>query len=325
MKSTLVFALISVYGLCIRLLFAMGDGFVQIMSLTFLALTPLIIGYLTVRFTSAKSMGVAFLKPWLTSLIILFITIFLNVEGTICWIIIFPFFAIFAGIGGVIAFVHTQKSENRQNSDENDDILDSHNTFKVSLIFLLPLIFGVVEGDRTQSRRDFTISKTVIISKSPTEVWNSILNVKSIKNEETGQSFATILGFPNHLETTLDTLKIGGKRTAAYEKGLVFEEIITKYEPERLLVLDVNTDPNKIPPTVMDEHIVIGGKHLDILEDIYQLEALPDGTTRVSLSSRFFINTPFNWYASLWAEYLMKDILENELEIIQKSAESEQK
>jgi uncharacterized protein YndB with AHSA1/START domain len=190
----------------------------------------------------------------------------------------------------------------------------------VSLIILLPLVFGFLEGKRTQTKLDFNITQEITIAAPPSKVWNTILNIGEIKQQETNRSFATVLGFPNHLETALDTLAIGGKRLAKYEKGLVFEEIITKYEPEKLLVLDINTDPNKIPPTVMDEHIVIGGKHLDILEDIYTLDALPDGSTRVRLLSRFYINTPFNWYSSLWANYLMNDILKNELQIIEKRA-----
>jgi len=98
-----------------------------------------------------------------------------------------------------------------------------------------------------------------------------------------------------------------------YERGLYFEEIIIEYDEGRKLVFEVNTDPLKIPPTVMDEHILIGGRHLDILEDTYELEELKDGRVKVSLSSRFYINTPFNWYSEWWANYLLSDALEHEL------------
>ena len=326
MKSLLAICLASMYGLCIRLLFASADGLIEIMSITFIFLLPMIIGYLTVTFMPRRkkqSASAAFWMPLLTSLVLLVITIAFSVEGAICWIMIFPIFAIFAGIGGWIAYSRRKGDESfptNSNSDKNDDILDAPNKFQVSLIILLPLVFGFLEGKRTQTKLDFNITQEITIAAPPSKVWKTILNIGEIKQQETNRSFATVLGFPNHLETTLDTLAIGGKRLAKYEKGLVFEEIITKYEPEKLLVLDINTDPNKIPPTVMDEHIVIGGKHLDILEDIYTLDALPNGSTRVRLSSRFFINTPFNWYSSLWANYLMNDILKNELQIIEKRA-----
>ena len=73
----------------------------------------------------------------------------------------------------------------------------------------------------------------------------------------------------------------------------------------------------------MDEHIVIGGKHVDILQDIYKLEKLSDTSCRLTLSSRFYINTPFNWYASIWAKYLMADILQSEINLINERATSQ--
>jgi len=127
---------------------------------------------------------------------------------------------------------------------------------------------------------------------------------------------ANFFGFPQALSTTLDSLAVGGKRLAVYEKGLYFAETITAYTPEKSLVLRIKTDPNNIPPTVMDEHIVIGGKHFDILQDVYQLEALPDGNCRLQLTSHYMLATPFNWYASIWVHYLMADILQGELDLI---------
>jgi hypothetical protein len=321
MKSIFAITLASMYGLCIRLLFVSTNGLMEIMSMAFIGLLPMIIGYLTVILLpsdSVESKSQAFFKPWFTCLALLFITIILNVEGAICWLMVFPIFAIFSGFGGLIAYRIKEKKATKPQDD--DDILDGPSSFQTSIIVILPLVLGLFEGKRTQIRSDFNVQRGIVIAASPSKVWQSLLNIKAIEHHETHLSFSSLIGFPNHLETTLDTLAIGGKRTAKYEKGLVFDEIITQYEPEKRLVLDINTDPSKIPPTGMDEHILIGGEHLDILEDVYTLEALPDGTTRISLSSHFFIRTPFNWYASIWANYLMKDILENELKIIQKRA-----
>ena len=318
MKTLIAVLFASIYGLFMRLLFVPLN---EVMSITFIGLLPMIIGYLTVVLMPRErihSRTSAFFTPWLTCSAILVITLLLDIEGAICWIMIFPVFAIFAGLGGIIAF--KRKKESNHKIDNDDDILDGPNTFRASILVLLPLFLGFIEGEKTQKRIDFKISHEIIISAPVSKVWQSLLNIHTIEHHETNMSFSSLIGFPNHLETRLDTLKIGGKRVATYEKGLIFEEIITKYEPEKLLVLDINTDPTKIPPTVMDEHIVIGGKHLDILEDVYTLQVLPDGKTRLTLSSHFFINTPFNWYSGIWAKYMMRDILENELNIIQKRA-----
>ncbi len=89
------------------------------------------------------------------------------------------------------------------------------------------------------------------------------------------------------------------------------------------MVVSIKTDPAKISKAIMDEHIVIGGKHVQLQEDEYKLEALPNGKTRLSLSSHFTINTPFNWYAGLWSKMLMADILKEELSSLGQTRDSQ--
>jgi hypothetical protein len=203
---------------------------------------------------------------------------------------------------------------------ENYDDWTKPDSLKISVLILLPLFLGALEGERTLIKKEMVITKQIIIPASPAQVWKAIGNINEIAAGEKHFSFTGMMGFPRHTKTTLDSLAVGGKRKAFYEKGLYFDEIISKCEPEKLLTLDIKTDPKNIPPEVMDEHILIGGKHVDILQDNYTLEQLPDGSTRLSLTSHFFINTPLNWYAGIWAGYLMSDILSEELNIIKTRA-----
>lgn len=319
MNTLFAVCLATLYGLLLRLTFGFLGNFMDIMSVSFLILSPLIIGFLTIylipkaKTTSAFS---AFFKPWITSMAILIITILFNIEGSICWIMIYPLFSILAGIGGIIAY-----RIRRQNPGEQPpDILDDPNSFKVSLLLLFPAFVGILEGDRTQSPLDLFISKDVVIQASASEVWHELTHIDTIETNNNKLSFATLMGFPRHLETTLDTLAVGGKRKAIYENGLYFDETIAAFKPEKTLVLDIKTDPNHIPPTVMDEHILIGGKHIDILQDCYTLDEISKNSCRLTLSSRFYINTPFNWYAAIWAKYLMGEILQGELDLIERRA-----
>ena len=319
MFSPIAFA--SIYGLAIRLLYGLLGDIMSIMSMSFFVLGPLAIGFLTVIFLPRKkwvSNSAAFFWPWITCLIILVITILANIEGVICWVMAYPLFAVVSGFGGIIA-----KNVRKQKFVDIDDIENLNKWTKpdkltVSLVLLVPVLFGIGEGERLLNRKDMTITKSVIIHASPANIWKSIATINEIKPTEKHTSLSTIIGFPRHIKTTLDTFAVGGKRKAIYEKGLYFDETISRYEPGKLLVLDIKTDPTKIPPTVMDEHIIIGGKHVDILQDVYTLEQLPDGNCRLSLSSHFFINTAFNWYAGIWANYLMGDILNGELELVKK-------
>lgn len=324
MKTLFAITFATVYGLILRALFGFLQNYMEIMSVAFIILAPVAIGFLTIRLIPAEqttSRTAAFFKPWLTSLAILAITILFNIEGTICWVMIFPLFAILAGFGGILAYsFRKQEAASNKPDDSILDDWDNPHTLKLSLVLLLPVFIGLIEGDRTSLGKELTITEEIIIPATPTAVWSAWAGLHETAPGERQTSLANFMGFPKHVRTTLDTLAVGGKRMAFYEKGLYFEETIAQYEPERLLALDIKTDPHKIPPTVLDEHIVIGGKHIDLLQDVYQSEQLADGTTRLRLSSRFYINTPFNWYAGIWAKYLMADLLEGELELIKRRA-----
>jgi uncharacterized protein YndB with AHSA1/START domain len=326
MKVLFAFGFATLYGLFLRLFFGFFAGFMEVMGLVFLGLVPFVIGFLTITFMPRDkpiSTGAAFLYPWATSLVILVITMLLSIEGAICWMMIFPFFGVAAGIGGIIA---NRMRTPVDNTDEDTDILDQNlwqdkNRLSVSLLMLAPMLLGAIEGDRSTSAAYYTLQKEVIIAAAPAQVWAAMGSIDTVASGEKHTYFTNAMGFPSHLHTTTDRFELGGTRLAVYENGLFFTEKITKIVPEKLLVLQIDVDPNKIPPTVLDEHIVIGGKHLDVLEDTYTLTALPDGKSRLTLSSHFYINTPFNWYASIWADWVMSDLLKGELGLIKKRAE----
>jgi uncharacterized protein YndB with AHSA1/START domain len=310
MKSLFAIVLAAVYGLLIRLLFGFANNLMEIMSITFIFLVPIGVGFLTVGLMDSARVitrTAAFFTPWVTSLALLGITVSLNVEGTICWIMIFPIFAVFAGIGGLLALAQRARKNKKNPASQQPGSLH------MSLLVAVPLLLGYIEGEKALIPKQLTISREVVVQAPPAAVWQQLTSRRTVARPAGRRSLASLFGFPHHLTTTLDSFRVGGKRVAHYEKGLYFEETVTSYQPARQLVLQVNANPGAVPPAVMDEHILIGGKHLDILQDTYQLTPLAGGRTRLRLASRFSINTPFNWYAEIWAHYLMADILDGEL------------
>lgn len=303
----------AIYGLCLRLLFGvLGPGW-EIMSVTFLALTPSIIGFITVILVPAdriRNLSAAFFMPWITTLVILVITIAFSVEGAICWIMIYPFFSVLAGLGGIAAYY----AKNRLKKNGQD------NTLNLSLVMMLPLLMGVIEKDNVAKKQEYASSASVIIDAQPDEVWQALTQTGNTPSGQHHFSLTTAIGFPEHVNTVMDTLVVGGKRMAYYQKGLYFDETIKSYQTNTSLVLAVKTYPEKISPTVMDEHILIGGKHLAILEDSYQIERLGAAKCRLTLSSKYVICTPINWYSAIWADILMRDILKAELADVKSKA-----
>lgn len=323
MKLLISVGLSAIYGLFVRLIFGFLDNFMGVMSLAFLALAPLVIGFLTIIFlprNKVTSNTSAFFTPWLSCFIVLMITLLFNVEGVICWIMIFPFFAILAGIGGIIAH-RIKKKKAFEEQEEYQDFLKDLNKPQVSLILLIPLFVGVVEGDRSLSRQDYYIKEKVIVEASKEDIWKNITAIGSIEKKEAGSGISDFIGFPRHIKTTTSSLAVHGTRKAIYEKGLFFDEVIEEIVPFKKLRLKVITQPDKVPPTVMDEHILIGGKYVDILEDQYEVKEVGHNKYEVSLSSHFFINTPFNWYAGIWSKFLMRDVLSKELARIKSRAQ----
>ncbi|TGL24197.1 hypothetical protein EHQ46_03495 [Leptospira yanagawae] len=318
MKKTTNLAVLTatVYGLLLRILHDLLDEFLgSLVSISFVMLAPLTIGFVTVYLLpieQTKRFSNVIFKPFIPCFILMCVTIALNIEGTICWLMIFPLFAFTASLGGILAS-QIRKSSERDSIDKSKK---NHNTMYGSFILCLPLVIGFIEGDKTLTRKDFYISRSVTIQASPEAVWKELTNINDIKPEEQNFDLSTFLGFPKHLSTTIEAMEVGGRRIAIYEKGLIFYETIEKFEKEQLFVLKINIDSKAIPVKVMDEHIVLGGKHVDILQDTYKLQKLSDGTTQLTLGSHFFINTPFNWYAGIWSEYLMQDILQSQINLI---------
>ena len=319
MKTLFAFVIATIYGLLLRFFFAFYNNITEVISISMVVLAPVAIGYLTVALIGLKnirSRTASFFVPWLTSMVLLFVTIALAMEGAICWIMIYPFFAIAAGIGGLIAYTVMRNKERRLKNEKRDDVLDDfdrNGTLKTSLILVFPFIFGLIEQDRLLTPAEYTVVCETTIAAPPAAVWQTLTRVEPLDPEHNNSFFTGLFGLPRHLRTELDTLAVGGRRTAYYERGLYFEEKIIRYEPESVMTVAIKADPGNVPPTVLDEHIVVGGRHFKALEDTYKLTPLPDGTCKLELSGRISINTPFNWYSGLWARGVLADLFQDQL------------
>ncbi len=317
------------YGLFMRLIFGLWEGF-QVMSVTFLGLLPFIFGFLSIWFSKpekVESKMYAFFFPWLTTLFLLLATVILAIEGTICWVMIYPFFAALAGCGGLIARYFMMKKLHPAAHLDDDRVLDDLDDFRknsglqVSILMLLPFAAGWLESGRVSPRESFSMENSIEIAAAPEEIWKNVTRVSAIQPAEDHATINKFLGMPRPIEAVLDTLAVGGYRKAIFERGMIFHEKVTKYEPLRLMVFSIDANPAEIPAAAMDEHIVVGGQYFDVLEGEYRLETLADGRCRLNLSSHFVVSTPFNFYSGKWAQWIMWDIQQNILQVIKKRSE----
>jgi hypothetical protein len=330
MRSLFAVCLATVYGLLTRLFFGYADGFLEVMSVAFIFIVPLGIGALTVRFSEPnriKSRVYSFFMPWLSSLALLAITIAIAIEGTICWVMAYPVFAIMAGIGGLIMRGYLLRQRRTLEEDIDEKSLDggkdyrNNGNLQMSVLLLLPLFAALVERTIEFNPQEFSAYNFIDIQAVDTTVWSNVTRVRDISAAEDRSGINRWLGMPRPIRAELDTLAVGGYREAVFERGLVFHETVFEYEPLRRMAFSIKANPDEIPPAAMDEHVVVGGKYFDVLEGRYALESLGDGRYRLHLSSRFVLSTSFNFYSGWWARWIMSDIQENILQVIKRRAE----
>ena len=149
-----------------------------------------------------------------------------------------------------------------------------------------------------------------------------MVRVRAIPAASDKGTVTRFLGFPRPVKAELNYAGVGGSRKAIFTGGLVFDEVVQEYKAGKLMHFSIHANPHDIPPTTMDEHIVIGGDYFDVLDGTYRLERLNDSTCRLHLYSHFELKTDFNFYASWWAGWIMRDIQDNILQVIKARAES---
>jgi hypothetical protein len=176
-----------------------------------------------------------------------------------------------------------------------------------------------VESQLPLPRQLREVASSIEIDAQPADVWPHIARVEAIKQHP--QSFFFLVGFPRPIEATLSHEGVGGVRHASFERGLVFVETITHWDPLRELRFAIAPDPDNIPLTTLDAHVMVGGRYFDVLDGQYRIEPLGADRVRLRLSSRHRISTRFNFYASLWSDYLMSEIQENILIVLKQRCE----
>ena len=302
-------------GLLIRLLFdaAWAASFFTVMAIGFLVGVPLLIGFVTVYIAEKEKtykITFAILTPWISIMALFLLTILLDIEGWACWLMALPLFLLFSSLGGVWA----HKLRIRKNKERNN--------LQLSLVLLLPFIITPLERMIGQSTQTYKAYTEIEIHASKQQIWSNVTRVRAIKQQQDSAYFTRFLGFPRPIQAELDTEAIGGRRKAIFDKGLIFYEQVIAYQPYKLMVFTIHANPYEIPSTTMDKHIIVGGDFFDVLNGTYQLEAQGNGSYKLHLYSNYKLHTTVNFYADIWARWIMKDIQQNILKVIKQRSES---
>ena len=316
-KAFLIFGIPVLFLLMMRGIFGVSawENLFQVMSVTFLFLLPGIVGAMVILLSSKEKVekrSYRILAPWVPVLIFLAITLFFAIEGLACWIMILPVFLVVASAGGLLAGYFKLKNAKSKGGDK----------IYVSTLVLLPLLVAPLESMLPHPPEVYTAYTCIDIAAPPARIWPNVTRVRAIPAGQDKGWLTRFLGFPRPVKAELNYEGVGAYRTAYFTGGLQFHETVSEYENQRKMVFAIKAYPHEIPAATLDEHVIIGGKFFDVLTGTYELEQLSPTTCRLHLYSHFKLSTQFNFYASLWAGWIMKDIQQNILQVEKSRSES---
>ena len=283
----------------------------QNVSIAYIFILPLILGAIPVLFSTKeqlKSYKTYLILPWGITMTFFFLAWAFGFEGMICLtIIVAPFLA----LGTIGAFIY--RLIKLKNSGKGT---------KLYFSLLVPFAFLLLENNIKPENQVHTVKTSIEISADKSVVWENIKNVKNIKPNEIKPHFIHLIGIPKPLNGELDKEQIGGVRSITWEKGILFEEKIKSWNEGYGFTYDINVDPNSIPPSTLDEHVMIGGRYFDVIEGGYKIKNTGFNTNLVTLSCTYRITTNLNFYSKWWADFILEDFNEMILEVIKKRSES---
>lgn len=307
LKSLLIIVGVPVlFAIFLMFIFGFNDweSIFGVMSITFLFGLPAIVGGLSVYLSAehlAQKIAYRILMPWIPIFIFFLITILFSLEGWACWIMILPMFLGVASIGGLVGgWLKLRKEKNR---------------FNVSLFMFLPFILAPIENLIGTIPGTYKAYTYIDINASAETIWSNVTRVREIELNQDKGTLTRFLGFPRPVKAELNYEGVGAYREAVFTNGLVFHETVLEYNHLNKMVFSIKADPYDIPSATLDEHVVIGGKFFNVLNGTYELEKIGPNRHRLHLYSFFTLKTNFNFYASWWARWIMKDIQQNILQV----------
>jgi hypothetical protein len=170
-------------------------------------------------------------------------------------------------------------------------------------LFLLPL-------ERSELPDTFhELRESVIVNATPRVVWAHILTAENIAPAELPTSITHLIGVPKPVNAANQTTPDGEIRFSTWEKGVHFSAHVVQRRHEKSITWRYSFAADSFPAGTMDEHVVIGGKYLDLGDTTFNLTALPGGATRLEVVGRYRLTTAVNFYAIPVSRLLGRDFL----------------
>lgn len=286
----------ALYGIALRVLGGIdlfGD-FYSIYSISFIWITPILIGLIPIFFSSNelyKSKSELFFYPIISIIIFGMMALSTGIEDILCLLILgFPFL-LTAGLTGLIigSIIKNAKVDK-----------------KIYSILLLPLLLNPIEHLFPNVTDNYTIESKIIINENAKVIWNNIIEVPEIKEEEYEQGFFNYIGVPRPIKSTLEKHDNKVYRVGYFTDNLKLYETISEIEENKFVNFKIDIDKSELRNTASDQHLL--RSNYFFFENIsYTLKPINENQTELILSCDYTIESKMNGYANFWASNIIKD------------------
>ncbi|MEP1993656.1 MAG: hypothetical protein ABJJ09_18690 [Ascidiaceihabitans sp.] len=190
-------------------------------------------------------------------------------------------------------------------------------TLHVSVL-LLPLLAVPVFGQITFPEAQMQVVTEIQIAAPVETVWAHTYEIEAITDQERIWTFShNILGTPLPINAVVD----GTIRQLRWSGGMRFQEHLTGITQHKSLSWDFVFN-EKSTMYAMDPHVDPQGDLVNLHSGFYELTALPNGDTLLTLQTNYSVTTPLNGYLSLWGEVFLQDFHRSVLSVIKMRSEA---
>ena len=162
---------------------------------------------------------------------------------------------------------------------------------------------------------------SINIEATKENIWQNIIRVDSIKNEEYSTGILNLAGIPRPLYAELDKDTLHGTRIGHFEGGLRFKEKIISIQNNKSISFDIKIIPSHESKTIFESHM-LNDKHFKFLNATYHLTEIDQNNIELRLTTNYFLRTKMNFYGNFWGNILLQDFQQRLLEVIKNRCEN---
>lgn len=295
------------YSLIIRYLAEWN--FIEINSISYLIITPIISGYLPYLFENKhfiKSIYKCITLPIISTLLFLLIAVITRIEELICFVIIgIPYLA----VSVLVSLYFRNSILKRENTDRKSNYLP---------FIFLPLVLGTIEKNSQKMESNHLVENQIEINSSTNNVWKSLYEVPNL-SKYTKTSLINYLGVPKPVHSTYDSKK--NIRLGYFDNGLILNEKLIETIDEKKLGFAIDFSKSNLNQNLTLKNIV---REKSMIFDGIYYELIPINSSKsiLKLKCNYRLNTNLTPYASYITNEIINDFENNLLRALKCKLES---